>query len=206
MDNNNGILLITLNPGGTEIQPDQSVESCEEGCTYLWESWKGKEPGNSRLQAQIQTLFKEIACRIGVEDYKAVLESSVCGHCIPFRSPSFKSLKDVRRTINFSNHLWTKLLSRLAFQVIFCIDRITYKNIVAILLNLSYCKTEEQEHPINWGDYKALVTRFERADKKITLVWFPHLSTFSIFGREKSRTAIDTIMNEALRYFRPTGM
>jgi hypothetical protein len=198
---NNGILFITLNPGGKYGEKYQPVESCEEGCAYLAESWRGRAPGKSRLQVQIQLLFKEIANRVGVQDFRTIMENSICGHFIPFRSPSFDSLKEKDRTIEFSRILWQKVLSNLKFQLLLCIDNTTYKNITEILTKLLYLKVQEERYPIAWGDYRCSIANFEKDGQKITLVWLPHLSTFSIFGREKSKEAVKKIMDEALRNY-----
>jgi hypothetical protein len=201
LEQNNGIVFITLNPGGKQGQAYEPVESCEEGCAYVSESWRGKAPGASKLQIQIQLLFKEIAGRLGVKDYREIIENSLCGHFIPFRSPSFDTLKDKERTIAFSKKLWQKILSKLKLQLLFCIDNNTYKNISEILTSLSYQKVQEQRYPIAWGDYKCSIANFEKDGQEITLVWLPHLSTFSIFGREKSKEAVSIIMDEALKNY-----
>jgi hypothetical protein len=201
LENNNGILFITLNPGGKQDQKHQPIESCEEGCAYLTESWRGKPAGKSKLQVQIQLLFKEIANRIGVEDYRTVMETSLFGHFIPFRSSSFDTLKDKKRTILFSKNLWQKILSNLKFQLLFCIDNDTYNNISEILVNISYHKVQEQLYPISWGDYRCSIANFEKDGEEITVVRLLHLSIFSIFGREKSKEAVNKIMDEALRNY-----
>lgn len=201
LEQNNGILLVSLNPGGDREQPDHPSESCEAGSAYLAESWKSKAPGTNKLQVQIQHLFREIATRIGVDDYKAVLESSVCGHFIPFRSPSFEILKDKNRTIAFSIQLWKKLLTKKEFRLIICIDKNSYRTFSEILADNGYNKLAEQAEPIEWGKYTSLISHFKQGEKKTSLVWFPHLSKFAIFGREKSKAAITRIMDEALKYY-----
>lgn len=200
LEENNGILLITSNPGGSKSS--EPVESCENGCAYISESWRGKPSGTSKLQVQVQLLFKEIAERLEIENYKELIESSVCAHFIPFRSPSLKLLKEQDRSISFSKRLWKKILSNLQFRLIICLDKNTYKNLTVILLELSYKNLETKDYPIAWGNYKASVANFEKGNDRISLLWFPHLSTFSIFGREKSRAAINAILNDALKNYK----
>ncbi len=202
IEKNNGILLITLNPGGSVKRIDQPSESCESGCAYLVEPWKGNPAGKSPIQKQIQRLFKEIAIRLNIQDCKEVLEASVCGHFIPFRSPSFNELKEKDRCISFSKKLWTNILSEIKFQLILSIDRETYDNIKQILLSLKYCEVQSSEEPTGWGNYKASITYFEKGDEKVTLVRFPHLSRFSIFGRKESEEAIGKIMDKALKNYK----
>jgi hypothetical protein len=200
LEENNAIFLITSNPGGSKSS--ESVESCENGCAYISESWRGKAPGASKLQVQVQLLFQEISTRLGIEGYKKFMESSVCGHFIPFRSPSLDLLKEKDRSISFSKRLWKKILSNLKFKLIICIDKNTYENVTEILLELSYNKVETKKYPIAWGNYSASITNLEKSNDRACLLWFPHLSTFSIFGREKSKEAVNIILKEALKYYK----
>jgi len=201
LEKNNGILLITLNPGGDANRPDHPSDSCENGCAYLEEPWKGKPKGTSPLQKQIQCLFREIANRLD-KDCKEVLEASVCGYFIPFRSPAFDALAEKDRCIDFSKDLWRNILSKLKFRVIFCIDRETYKNIREIFISMQYSEAQPSEEPTGWGNYRASITHFEKGNQKVTLVRFPHLSRFSIFDRKESKEAICKIMDNALQNYK----
>lgn len=202
LEKNNGILLLTLNPGGSENRKDHPSDSFENDSAYFVEIWKkGKPAGASPLQIQIKRLFKEIASRLG-KDCKEILEASVCGYFIPFRSQSFDSLKEKDTCIRVSKNLWKNILSEIKFQLILSIDRETYDNIKQILLSLKYCEVQSSEQPTGWGNYKASITYFEKGDEKVTFVRFPHLSRFSIFGREKSEEAISKLMDKALHNYR----
>ena len=130
---NNGIYLITLNPGGDEIIPEQGQESCENGSAYLNEVWGNNEPGKNPLQIQIQLMFKKISEYLRKSDYISVLENSVSGYFIPFRSPNIKTLKDKGRIIKFSEKIWKKiLLHSTHIKLIIVIDNDALKSMLKI--------------------------------------------------------------------------
>jgi len=196
LEKNNGIALITLNPGGSVDRKDHSSESCENGCAYLTEIWKGENaPGKSKLQEQFQLLYLEIADQINAVDYIKAMESSLCGYFIPFRSPSIKLLKEKKNCIEFSKNIWRKILSAGQFKVIICIDRVTYKNIDKILREMDAVKINESELDTGWGNYKATVSKYKIDKGIITLARFPHLSRFSIFGRDAGKKNISKLMS-----------
>lgn len=193
---NNGIYLITLNPGGDKEERAHSTASCENGCAYLIEKWKNCKGTDSPLQNQFKLLFQEIASKLNKKSYVKLMESSVCGYFIPFRSPNYKELKNKKEAINFSKKLWKKILSKRKFKTILCIDRLTYKTIKKILSEEKYEFLSEQNFHIGWGDYKSVVLKFKKNNKLFTLARFPHFSRFQIFGRAKSKTYIEKILNE----------
>ncbi len=194
---NNGIAFITLNPGGSAVRKDHSCGSYENGCAYLSETWAGgNNPGESSLQKQFQFMFREIAYQLNIDDFKQVMESSLCGYFIPFRSQSFDSLNDKKRCVEFSNKIWEKILSAQRFKVILCIDKVTYKNIDKILCESDLIKMRELKFDTGWGNYKAVVSKYKSSKNVVTLARFPHLSRFSIFGRAESAEYIKLIMND----------
>jgi len=199
LEKNNAILLITLNPGGYENREDHPSESCENGCAYLVESWHKNEPGMSILQKQIQHLFKGIAKNLKVENYEVILNSSLCAHFIPFRSPNIKALNEKNKCIDFSIKLWRKILLRIQFKVIICIDKETYKNMKKILIELLFYKSSESEFETGWGKINASILKFQKNNVIITLVRLPHLSRFSIFNRDNVEEKINKIITEAFK-------
>ncbi|PKL17126.1 MAG: hypothetical protein CVV49_12745 [Spirochaetae bacterium HGW-Spirochaetae-5] len=195
LEKNNGIALITLNPGGSVERKDHSTGSCENGCAYLSEIWAGGSvPGESTLQKQFQLLYREIAYQIKADDYINVMESSLCGYFIPFRSPDIKSLKEKKHCIEFSKNIWTKILSARQYKVIICIDRVTYKNIDKILGEMSYIRIKESDFDTGWGSYKATVSKYKTENGIVTLARFPHLSRFSIFRKDAGKKSIYKLM------------
>lgn len=200
LEKNNGILFITLNPGGEEDRKDHPNESCENGCAYITESWSNKEkPGASKLQKQYQLLFKEIAHKLNVADYINVLEKSVCGYFIPFRSSGIETLKEKNECIIFSKKIWKNILANQKFKVIICIDKDTYKALNEILCEMHYKSINETEFETGWGNYKSSIRKYNKNNEIITLLRFPHLSRYSIFGRNESKKFIEKIMVEAFK-------
>jgi len=153
------------------------------------------------LQNQFKLLFQEIAKILNKKNFVEVMESAVCGYFIPFRSPNFKELKDKKDVINFSIKLWMKILAKVKFKTILCIDKLTFEKIKEILIDEKYELLSEQDFKIGWGNNKSVVLKFKKNNNTFTLARFPHLSRFSIFGRDKSKTYLDKIMEEIFREF-----
>ena len=196
---NSGTFLITLNPGGTKEDPRHGKGSCENGCAYLTEIWK-KDccPGQSTLQRQIQLLFQKIAHynRYGYKNYTELMECSVCGYFIPFRSPNLKSLKKKNETLDLGKRIWKKVFINSYIHLIICIDTITFLKVKEILAELNCFEISSSDYDTGWGTYKSTVVKYTRNNQVLTLVRFPHLSRFTIFGSEASKQYIDTIFNK----------
>jgi len=199
MEQNNGILFLTLNPGGDVERKDHSSASCEKGAAYFTENWSGALPGESVLQKQVQYLFKEIADRIKENDFRKVLENSLCAYFIPFRSRNIKSLKGKKETEEFAKRIWKEILKELQFKVIMCIDRDTYKYVETIIEDMGYKHIKGKELETGWGHYKAAVSKYRTPGGIVTLARFPHLSRFTIFGRPASEKHIATIIKEIFK-------
>lgn len=199
LDKNNGIYLITLNPGGSKEERTHSTASCENGCAYLTERWKNYKSTVSPLQNQFKFLFQEIATKINAQDYATVMESSVCGYFIPFRSANYKELRDKKESINTARNIWSKILSKGKFKIIICIDNQTYNYIKQILTEDNYTLSTEQNLNTGWGNFRAAVSKLKKNNDIFTLARFPHLSRFSIFGRKESKMHVDKIMDEIFK-------
>jgi len=199
MEQNNGILFLTLNPGGDVERKDHSSASCEKGAAYFTEKWGDNLPGESVLQKQVQYLFKEIAERIKENDYRKVLENSLCAYFIPFRSRDIKSLKGKKETVEFAISIWKEILKELQFKVIMCIDRETYKHVKSIIEDMDYTCIKEKGLETGWGNYKASVSKYRTPGGTVTLARFPHLSRFTIFGRPASANQASIIIKEIFK-------
>ena len=111
LNNSPEIALITLNPGGDSIQPDHPSESCEHGHSYLVEKWGNAAPGRSPLQTQLQAMFAKIAQQLGRDDRAAdLMERSLPGYYIPFRSQRLIDLPNRQKAVAFAETLWTNVL------------------------------------------------------------------------------------------------
>ena len=196
---NNGIYLITLNPGGNKIPADHPISSSENGCAYIIESWNGYPIGDAPLQKQIQGMFYEIAF-LTKSNYSEVINQALIGHFIPFRSPSYKELKYKEFSIQVGRKIWQNIITENIPSLIICIDNVTFNNIGEILsIDLKFEKIQSSKMPIGWGSYCADVTKWKDGNNRyISMIRFPHPSRFSIFGRIESIGKIRNVFSEAL--------
>ncbi len=109
--------------------------------------------------------------------------------------PEIKSLKEKKLCIEFSKNIWKNILSAGQFKVIICIDRVTYNNIDKILGEMDSIKIKESEFDTGWGNYKATVSKYKTDKGVVTLARLPHLSRFSIFGRDEGKKNISKLMS-----------
>lgn len=88
------IAFITMNPGGSIERPDHGRECSEAGSAYIVEAWKhGYAPGQAPLQVQVRRMFKLLAdAQGGRMTGDELLNTSLAGYFVPFRSPQFKAL------------------------------------------------------------------------------------------------------------------
>jgi hypothetical protein len=192
--NNPKIIFINLNPGGSEISKYHPMTSCEEGHSYLYEKWGNYEIGKNPLQIQIQLMFEHISRNIGFEDsLEALIEQSLSGYFVPFRSPRLKDLKYKKQAFEFGYKLWTNILQHLSPQLLISIDRHTYQNLLRLIpevykidiLNKITLST-------GWGNYNADIIFFG-SQSQIRLLRLPHLSTFKLFTSQQCSTNINQI-------------
>lgn len=197
LNGNPEIALITANPGGDSPQPDHPSESCENGHSYLTEQWGSSGPGRSPLQVQLQGLFNALA-RISdkAEGGRALLENSLSGYFIPFRSPRLKDLAHADDARLFGSQLWSQILASTKPKLLISIDKDTYTALSKIVPETyGVDETEERSFNTGWGEYKADVKLFDSG--KVTLMRLPHLSTFKLFGRPACKPYVDDILKFA---------
>ena len=197
LETNPKIAFITLNPGGTERRDDHSSASCEDGNPIYDESWKNKNPGESVLQKQIQKMFDKIREKI---DYpgstRALIESTLCGYFVPFRSRRLKDLEHEKEAFDFGEKIWRNILETVQPELFVCIDHKTTKRIrkiIATIYNLPEgkpCKLET-----GWGNTTADI--FEFGDNaEIKILRLPHLSTYKLFSRKECEEKIEDIFTQ----------
>lgn len=194
LKSNPKIAFITLNPGGSRMRDDHPSASCEEGSPYLNESWGGKKPGESKLQIQIRKMFGKIHEKLNYPDSKReLIESTLSGHFVPFRSPNLGALKDKKEAFDFGEKIWSEILASVQPELFVCINVETTKRIrkiIATIYNLPEgkpCKLET-----GWGNTTAEI--FEFGDNaQIKILRLPHLSRFTLFTREKSKEEVENI-------------
>lgn len=195
LDGNPKIALITLNPGGEEQRPDHPQDSCEEGCAYLVESWKnGKSPGEAPLQIQVRRMFAELAEKLHYQGTpEGLLEESLSGYFIPFRSPSFNELEHRSEALDFGESIWSSILESVRPGLIICIDTKTYERLKE-LIPRTYRLRETNHIPIKtgWGNTEIDILEFGESSEA-RLLRLPHLSTYKLFSRAECVEPVDRI-------------
>ena len=188
------IAFITLNPGGSRMRDDHPSASCEEGSPYLNESWGGKKPGESALQIQIQKMFGKIHEKVNYPGSKhKLIESTLSGHFVPFRSPRLNDLKDKKEAFNFGEKIWGEILETVRPRLFICINKETaerIRKIIATIYNLPESKSCKPQ--TGWGDYTADIVEFGNK-AEVKLLRLPHLSRFTLFTREKCEEEVENI-------------
>jgi len=192
------IALITLNPGGS-AKPVGHPECYTVGkSAYLSEKWnfKGKpyEPGEQPLQKQIRELFRLINEKTGLsKSGDTLLDTSFCAQYIPFRSKSYKKLEHKKQCKEFSKTIWQEIFSEhLAPRLIICIDKIAFSELKS-MFDEAMGTVVPIRMGTGWGNIKVDIVTYYNG---MTMVRFPHLSRFRIFGRKKSEGHVESIMTK----------
>lgn len=191
------ITFISLNPGGDYDSPDHPRASQEKGSAFLVESWDGKPAGQSKLQVQVGALFGHLAARVAGGDRKALMNATLMGHFIPFRSPSFDLLDNKAESLAFGEQLWAGVFEHIAPQIVITMDAHTFKRVRSIIKNRRPSDPERHvQLPTGWGNYMADVVHFGDPGSRVTLARLPHLSRFTIFTSAKCKAAVPRLMDE----------
>lgn len=199
LNNNPSVAFLSLNPGGSEIPADHPWASCESGCAYVAERWGSSLPGQSGLQQQVQMMFEGVGRRTG-RTGRELLESSLTGHLVPFRSPRLADLNRKRESIDFGRQLWTRLLSSSDINpaLLICMSRDIYAELtLRVLPAVGATRISTEALPTGWGVYTADVDVYECSGRNFALLRVPHLSTFRLFNRQKSRSYMNEILDKA---------
>ena len=204
------LALITANPGGNAPEPDHPSASCETGHSYLVERWGKSAPGRAPLQVQLQSLFASVAQTSGVRaSGRELLEDSLAGYFIPFRSPRLADLPNLTEARVLGYSIWSAVLAETKPKLLISIDRDTYKALSMIIPSVyGEAPTGTQTFQTGWGKYTADVSDF--GNGKVRLLRLPHLSTFKLFSRAACRPYLDSMLKYACSPLgapsRPSGL
>ncbi len=195
------ILFLGLNPGGSKIPPDHPDRSCENGPAFLVETWgAGSGPGNAPLQNQVQKMFLDLAEILpGSRGTRQLMNDSLLSYYIPFRSPNVSALPRRSESRIFAKLLWSDILQELRLKLIITMDKDSFTDIVSILGqngHTAYPKIHKTE--VGWGNISAELAIFGSGIKRISVLRFPHLSRFKIFGRPESKPYTDRLISKAV--------
>ena len=135
----------------SRVRDDHPSASCENGNAYLVESWKNQRPGESPLQKQVQKMFDKICektnCHGGM---RKLIESTLSGYFIPFRSPSLKDLKHKKEAFDFGEEIWLKILETVQPKLIVCIEKKTAEHLRKII-EIAYDLPESRSCELQTG-------------------------------------------------------
>lgn len=168
------VLFLTLNPGGSINRPDHPSSSCEDGSAYLVESWSGATPGQSKLQTQVQALFKLIDTDV---------ETALSGQLVPFRSPSWSELPQQTECLEFGKRLWTEIIGYVRPSLIIAMGK---SQLRPVLRDICGEPEESQDILVEWGSISAGLDLYPGT----RVVSLPHLSRFGIMTRVQSQPAL----------------
>ena len=197
LKNNPEIAFITLNPGGDSIPDNHPSSSCEEGSPYLDESWGGKKPGESILQKQIQKMFGKIREKKSCSGTRReLIETTLSGYFVPFRSRRLKDLKHKKEAFNFGETIWSEILETVRPKLFICIDKETAKRLRKIIAD-TYKLRDNPLPPLETGWGKTTADIIEFGDKaEIRLLRLPHLSRFTLFTSEQCEEKIEDVFTQ----------
>ncbi|WP_374658323.1 hypothetical protein [Phenylobacterium sp.] len=168
------VAFLTLNPGGAAAEPDRL--SCEEGSIYVVERWPGYDDELAPLQRQVQCLFR----MIGVAP-----DEVLAGYMVPFRSRSWRSLRDRAGAVAFGRDLWSELLASRRPRLVVTISGVVF---------------EAMRDMLDGGDVRSLNSGWGSARIRMCdyhggrLVGLPHLSRYRLFSRPACRDVLAGVL------------
>jgi hypothetical protein len=167
------VALVSNNPAGHEDDLNAPRWSVENGNAYATEKWKNSAKGEAILQRQVKSLIEVV----GVD-----IEGILSGYFVPFRSPSWPTLHNRGRSIDFGRKIWTTVLARSPAKLILVFGQNIERDIGKILCKGSFKAVSStlKEIPAMWGNYR--VKSYICTDKRV-LISLPHLSHFQLFNR-----------------------
>lgn len=189
-------LFMGLNPGGEGTR--EAVELTTEGGNAYHPDVENDWLGNgqpSPLQLQVVSFYSLLADRMNLLDARRVMDESLAANFCPFRSKSWEELKERNKTIAFCEDLWKDLLLSTQITTIACMSSIVRKHMSSLIVEAGGKFLREASHRVEWGNVTYSVSQFIIDDRNITMVCLPHLSRYRIFGREKSSSAANAIVD-----------
>ncbi len=181
------VALITINPAGDHIPTNHPWSSCEKGVSYLVERWAGAAPGQSKLQVQVQSLFRLLKRNLAFPgSYQELMAQSLISQFIPFRSPRFDQLPRQREALDFGRRIWMRILPTSSPRLIICLGRDVQAELRALIpLAMEAVKRATISFATGWGNYTAEIDEYRTSVGIVRLLYLPHLSTFQIFTSQK---------------------
>lgn len=200
---NNGLLILGLNPGAGYEKDKKCLPYCEENeYSYQWD--KGC---NDNIQRNIESLFKKISKKYG-KSSKDIVDGSLTSNLIPFRSKDIEELANLKlkkECFGFSRELWTDIIEKNDFKVIICLGNSesgsSYSNVKDIL-EKRHGDFDTNKISIKWGENTIKYCEVPCENNRILLVGLPHFSHFSFIERPESKKAVDEISEKIAEYIK----
>jgi hypothetical protein len=181
------LALITINPAGDHIPSDHPWASCENGVSYLIESWHGYPAGKDKLQVQVQGLFRMLNTNLAFPgSYQDLMAQSLISQFIPFRSPTFDELPRQGEALKFGRKIWKRIIPICLPRLIVCLGRdVQYELRALIPAAIGPIKGKTLSFAMGWGNYTAEIDEYYDKAGIVRLLYLPHLSRFQVFNNPK---------------------
>jgi hypothetical protein len=194
------LAFVGQNPGDNQYY--DPIVSSEKGNAYHVEGWWGARQ-DGVLLTQVRRLYDALAVSIGGTTGEELMDHTLTLNLCPFRSPGWERLPRRAESIEFSKRLWSSILDIVEPPVIVCNGKVVLENLELVFLARRAALRRRESRPIAWGTYEYTVARYTtKRGSDVTMVGFPNLSRFAIFGRPASRQAtaeIIDVISAALR-------
>ncbi len=175
------LLLLGTNPGGRVFE--DSIPSVETGNAYRTEPW---DCGRlNRLQRQVCYLFEQMSpiCSLSADQ---LMDDTLTANFCPFRSSSWSSLHAREDSLIFSRDLWRGIMTFTRPKIIISIGHLPYHETYSLFRGMSFDESSNERIPTGWGSIMIHSAVLTREESSVLLLGLPHLSRFSIFGRDDS--------------------
>jgi len=162
---NNGLVIMGLNPGGTADEPIPSVES---GNAFLTEEW------GSLFQAKTVKFMRGIALTTGL-DFESMMNNSLTSNAVPFRSSNFQSLENKWEAFKFARNLWLPILSEQPPKLVICLGNGREWSSYTLVRKIIGCTAPVKTYEKTIGTNTIKISR----NAYTTVIGLPHFSNWA---------------------------
>jgi len=203
------IAYLGLNPGGDHEPENHPREHMEKGNWYMDESWKGLKKGESRLQLESQKMFERLSNHLEMGSTpRPIIESSLIGNLVPFRSPTWELLNSRAEACEFAHDLWIPILEEMQPKLIICLGKKatpTFRSIIHRWLAPKEFQAPTYCIPFEYKDGRSVrvsadLIFFEGCERRTALLRLPHFSHYPILTNSASQSKASEIIQDACVY------